>query len=68
MARTNIELDDRLLAETIRLSGARTKRDAVHRALEEFVANRSRPDLRELPGTVEIREDYDYKRLREGRG
>ncbi|MBA2753653.1 MAG: type II toxin-antitoxin system VapB family antitoxin [Chloroflexia bacterium] len=68
MARTNIELDDRLLAETIWLSEARAKRDAVHKTLEEFVANRSRPDPRELPGTVEIREEHDYKRLREGRG
>ncbi|MBA2753652.1 MAG: type II toxin-antitoxin system VapB family antitoxin, partial [Chloroflexia bacterium] len=37
MARTNIELDDALLAEAIQLSGARTKREAVHVALSEYV-------------------------------
>ena len=68
MARTNIELDDTLLAEAIRLGGTSTKRETVHLALEEFVAKRKRRDLRELPGTVQLREDYDYKKLREGRG
>ncbi len=68
MARTNIELDDRLLAETIRLSGARTKREAVQVALEEYVARHKRHDLRELRGKIQFRDDYDYKRLREGLG
>ncbi len=68
MARTNIELDDALLAAAIQLSGARTKREAVHVALEEYVAKHKRHDLRELRGKIQFRDDYDYKRLREGLG
>ncbi len=41
MGRTNIVLDDRLLARAMRLSGAKTKRQAVHVALQELVARRS---------------------------
>jgi hypothetical protein len=36
----------------------------VHLALREFVERRRRRDVRELRGTVGIRRDYDYKRLR----
>ncbi|HEY7837034.1 MAG TPA: type II toxin-antitoxin system VapB family antitoxin [Terriglobales bacterium] len=35
--RTNIEIDDRLMAQAQRLSGARTKRETVERALELLV-------------------------------
>ena len=37
MARTNIELDDRLIREGMKLTGVRTKRELVHAALENFV-------------------------------
>ena len=64
--RTNIELDDSLVEEALRYAGVKTKKDLVHLALREFVARRRRRDVRELPGTVGIRPDYDYKRLRIG--
>lgn len=62
--RTNINLDDELIAEAMRLAEVTTKKEVVHRALEEFVARRRRLDVRELPGTVSLRADYDYKSLR----
>ena len=62
--RTNIDLDDDLMAEAFRLTEARTKKDLVHLALRELVERRRRRDVRELPGTVGIRPDYDYKSLR----
>jgi Arc/MetJ family transcription regulator len=37
MARTNIELDDALVKEAIRLTGARTKREVVDIALRRLV-------------------------------
>ena len=40
--RTNIVLDDELLAEAMRLSAARSKRAVVEEALRTFVAVRSR--------------------------
>ena len=65
--RTNIVLDDELVAKAFSLCDARTKRDLVMLALEEFVRNRSRRDLRELRGKISFREDYDYKSLRESK-
>ena len=37
MARTNIELDDALIAKAMRLTGARTKREVVDIALRRLV-------------------------------
>jgi Arc/MetJ family transcription regulator len=62
--RTNIDLDDDLMAEAFRLTDASTKKDLVHLALRELVDRRRRRDVRELPGIVGIRPDYDYKSLR----
>jgi Arc/MetJ family transcription regulator len=64
--RTNIDIDDRLLAEAFRYVDVKTKKELVHLALEELVARRRRRDVRELRGTVGIRADYDYKSLRTG--
>jgi Arc/MetJ family transcription regulator len=40
MARTSIVLDDRLIGEVMRVSDARTKREAVDTALRAYVAER----------------------------
>ncbi len=50
--RTNIELDDELVAKGMALSGAKTKRELVDMALREFVESRSRLDLRDLRGKI----------------
>jgi Arc/MetJ family transcription regulator len=67
MMRTNIVLDDNLVKEAFRHAPVKTKRELVDLALREFVAARKRRDLRELFGRGGIREDYDYKSLREGK-
>ncbi len=64
--RTNIDLDDQLVAEALSYADVRTKKDLVHLALREFVARHRRRDVRELVGTVGIRPDYDHKALRAG--
>ena len=65
--RTNVVLDENLIEEAIRLSGAKTKRDVVHRALKEFVENRKRLDLMDLAGKIKFVEKYNYKALRIGK-
>jgi Arc/MetJ family transcription regulator len=65
--RTNIVLDDNLVARAQSLSQIKTKRELIETALREFVAHRERLDLRDLKGIGELRADYDYKALREGR-
>lgn len=62
--RTNIMIDDALMKEALTLSGLKTKRDIVHRALEEFVRNLKKRDLREIRGKVRFAADYDHKKGR----
>ena len=62
--RTNIVLDDRLVQEGLRLTGARTKKELVHLALEELVDRRRRRDLTELAGKIRFRDDFDHKSVR----
>lgn len=62
--RTNIDLDDELVAEAFSYTDVKTKKELVHLALKEFVTRHRRADLRELPGTVGLLEDYDHKALR----
>ncbi len=66
--RTNIDLDDELVAEAMSYADVRTKKDLVHVALREYIARHRRRDVRDLPGTIGIHPDYDYKRLRTGEG
>ena len=63
--RTNVVLDDDLINEAIKLSGAKTKKDVINFALREFVAMRKRANLLDLEGKVEFLDDYNYKALRE---
>jgi Arc/MetJ family transcription regulator len=65
--RTNIVLDDELVKEAFKCSKARTKRELVQTALEEFVRSRKRLNLLDLEGKIEFAERYDHKRLREGK-
>jgi len=62
--RTNIVLDDDLVAEAMRLSGIKTKKELVHEALRELVALKKRKSLLDLRGKIEFTPDYDYKTLR----
>ena len=64
MMRTNIVIDDGLVAEAMALSKLRTKKDVVQKALEEYVRSLKRRDLRELRGNIRFAEGYDYKKLR----
>lgn len=65
--RTNIVLDDELVAKAMQYSRTTTKRDAVHAALEEFVASRERRErIQEFFGSDCIDPTYDYKAARAG--
>ena len=63
--RTNIDIDDALLEQAFKFSGAKTKKELIHQALKEFVENRRRLNLSELEGKIEFAEGYDYKSMRE---
>jgi len=65
--RTNIDLDDELIDRGLTLTGAKTKRQLVHLALEELVRSRSRKNLLDLAGRIEFREGFDHRLLRRRR-
>ncbi|MGH2940706.1 MAG: type II toxin-antitoxin system VapB family antitoxin [Solirubrobacterales bacterium] len=50
--RTNIEIDDAVIAEAQELIGARTKRETVDMALRELVARHRRLGILDLRGRV----------------
>ena len=52
MGRTNIDLDDRLVAEGLKLTRAKTKRELVELALRELVVKKRRKGLLKLAGKV----------------
>jgi len=64
LMRTNIVIDDGLVQEALALSKLKTKKDVVHKALEEYVRVLKKKDLRELRGKIRLAEGYDYKKLR----
>lgn len=51
MGRTNIDLDDRLIRRARRLTGLRTKKAVVHRALENLVRAEARKGILEFYGS-----------------
>ena len=58
---TNLALDPALIERAVKVSGEKTKKAAVTRALEEFVARRSQRKLVELMGKLEWDDSFDYK-------
>jgi len=52
MARTNVELDDRVVKEAIKLTHLQTKKAVVNYALEELVKKLRRKKMLELEGKV----------------
>jgi Arc/MetJ family transcription regulator len=65
--RTNIVLDEALVAEAFRFAPVKTKKDLVDWALREFVRQNKRADIRELRGKGMIDPSYDYRAARRGK-
>jgi len=64
---TNLSLDPELIDRALAVSGERTKKAAVTKALQEFIARREQKGLIELMGKLEWDPSFDYKSER-GRG
>jgi len=58
---TNLSIDPSLLERAVAVSGERTKKAAVTKALKEFIARREQREIVNLFGTLEWDADYDYK-------
>jgi hypothetical protein len=61
---TNLSLDPKLIERALELSGEKTKKAAVTRALEEFIARRRQKALVDLMGKLEWEPSFDFKNER----
>lgn len=64
---TNLSIDPKLIERALELSGERTKKAAVTRALQEFIAHREQRRVLELFGKLDWDAAYNYKAERNRR-
>jgi Arc/MetJ family transcription regulator len=62
---SNLNIDDALLDEAVKLSGKRTKRETVNAALTEYVSRRKQRRILDLFGKLEWDPRFDYKKERD---
>jgi Arc/MetJ family transcription regulator len=60
--RTNIVIDDQLMIETMRLTGLRTKREAVELGLRTLVRLHRQGEIRRFRGKLDWQGDLDAMR------
>jgi Arc/MetJ family transcription regulator len=60
--RTNIDLDEGLVARALLLSGLRTKKELVNMALREFIRKNDQKKILELRGQIQWQGDLELMR------
>lgn len=60
--RTNVVIDDKLMAGTLRATGLKTQREAVEPALKTLLRLQQQTELRKLRGRYEWEGDLDAMR------
>jgi hypothetical protein len=58
---TNLSIDPKLLERALAVSGERTKKATVTKALQEFIARREQKRVVELFRSLDRETGYDYK-------
>jgi hypothetical protein len=61
---TNLAIDPKLIDKALKIGGERTKKAAVTKALEEYIARRDQRRILELFGKFDWDPTYDYKKER----
>ena len=62
MARTNIDLDDRLVKEGMRVLKCKTKKELIHLALKELLKTEKRKEIPKLRGKRKWEGDLEEMR------
>ncbi len=60
--RTNIEIDEKLMKDALRVTGAKTKREAVELGLKTLVQLRAQEKARDLKGKITWEGDLESMR------
>lgn len=61
---TNLEIEDKLITQAVKLGGHRTKKAAVTQALTEYIHHLEQEKILSLFGAVEFTPEYNYKKQR----
>ena len=61
--RTNIEIDDKLMDDALRLTGAATKREAVEMGLRTLLRLKQQEEIRRFKGKLQWDGDLDAMRV-----
>ncbi|WP_426167175.1 type II toxin-antitoxin system VapB family antitoxin [Pseudoduganella sp. R-34] len=61
--RTNIEIDDKLMDDALRLTGAATKREAVEMGLRTLLRLKQQEEIRRFKGKLQWEGDLDAMRV-----
>jgi Arc/MetJ family transcription regulator len=60
--RTNIDIDDKLLKEAMKLAKLSSKKELIHHALDELIRMEKRKELMSLRGKIKWEGDLDEMR------
>jgi Arc/MetJ family transcription regulator len=63
--RTTVDIDPKLLADAMRLTEAKTKKEVIHRSLTEMVRRHRIEQLKAMAGTMDL--DLDEESLERSR-
>jgi Arc/MetJ family transcription regulator len=61
--RTNIVIDDKLIAEAIKVTGAATKKEAVELGLKALIQLKRQEQIRGMRGKLKWKDDLERMRL-----
>lgn len=61
---TNFQVDDRLIKKALKLGKHKTKKDAVTKALIEYIDHLEQEKIFSMFGTVDYDPEYNYKKQR----
>ncbi len=64
---TNLDINEKLLSEALKIGGHRTKKETVNEALREYIRYRKQVNVTELFGKIDFDPKYDYKKQRRRR-
>ena len=59
--RTTMSLDDALIKELLDVTGARTKTEAIHLAISDFIRRKKLQGLKALSGKIHIADDWQAR-------
>lgn len=61
---TNLDLDDKLIAQAQKIGRYKTKKETVMSALREYIAHKKQMEILNLFGQINFDDRYNYKTSR----